>query len=89
MGASTEEATALRPYPHAHETHLVIIETPYGCRPNWSHCQPEDPLGLGSLDEHASESKNQFIWFYSQMPNHLNPEDAATAVLLGRGRSNS
>jgi len=49
----------------------------------------QDPLGLGSLDEHASESKNQFIWFYSQMPNHLNPEVAATAVLLGRGRSNS
>ena len=49
----------------------------------------QDPLGLGSLDEHASESKNQFIWFYSQMPNHLNPEVAATAVLLGRGSSNS
>ena len=33
MGASTEEATALRPYPHSHKTHLVVIETPYVCRP--------------------------------------------------------
>ena len=89
MGASTEEATALRPNPYAHKTLLVIIETPFRCRPSWSHCYPENPLGLGSLDELTSESKNQFIWFYNQMPNHLNPEVAATSVLLDRSRSNS
>ena len=37
MGAPTEGATALRHYPHAHKTHLVVIETPYVCRPSWSH----------------------------------------------------
>ena len=99
MGASLKKQRHSGLTQYAHKTHLVIIETPYKCRPTWSHCYPEDPLGLGSLDELTSDqrcqptgehaSKNQFMWPHSQMPNHLNPEVAATADLLDRNRSNS
>ena len=61
MGASTEEATALWPYPYAHRTNLVMIETPYERRPNWSHCKPEDQLGLGLMDgTHPHPRTNSF-----------------------------
>ena len=99
MGASPEEAKALGPHPYAHDTLLGHNRNSYKCRPTWSHCKPQDPLGLGSQDELTSDqrcrptrehaSKNQFIWFHNQMPYHLNPKVAATADLLDRNRSNS
>ena len=89
MGASIRKLRLSGLTHIAHKTLLVIIATPYVCRPSWSHCYPEDPLGLGSLDEFATVLRSQLIWLYSgQMPNHLNPAVAVKAVLLDRSRSN-
>ena len=50
MGASTEEATALRPNPYAHETLLGRNRNSL-CVPTIlvAMLYPEDPLGLGYI----------------------------------------